>query len=233
MFNRLYRLSQAAKIGGAVLMSALLLWATSGVQVVSQQAQLPTRNQIVQGLEARLATLTASEGDILDVESAAFYSDPGVLAMALIPNHVSSRSWQLVLRLIQGEEVGAVPIGALYLEGDWPDPDFPLKAGLYTIKLKSDFSVVAVAEGKEVEIPCGCWTYGPPPTFRGDQPPPLITSFSVGYQPEATAAILDSLNLLTFLTIVSLLLSAASLAATIYFGLNPPKCGGGLISTWE
>ncbi len=35
MFTRFSRLSQAAKISGAVLMSVLLLWATSGVQVVS------------------------------------------------------------------------------------------------------------------------------------------------------------------------------------------------------
>lgn len=42
MFTRFYRLSQAGKIGGAVLMAALLLWATSGVQVISQQtSQLP------------------------------------------------------------------------------------------------------------------------------------------------------------------------------------------------
>jgi hypothetical protein len=56
----------------------------------------------------------------------------------------------------------------------------------------------------------------------------LITSFSASYQPETTAAMLDSLNLITFLTIVGVLLSAAGLAATIYFGLNPPKCSGGL-----
>jgi hypothetical protein len=93
-----------------------------------------------------LAALTASEGDILDVENAVFYSDPGVFSMAYIPLHPSSRSLQHIPKLVEGEDVGPVPFGALYLEGDWPDPDFALKAGFYTIKVKPDLSVVAVAE---------------------------------------------------------------------------------------
>jgi len=55
-------------------MSALLLWATSGVQVVSQQAGPgPVRSQILQQLANRLAQLTAAAMDRLNFEDEAFW----------------------------------------------------------------------------------------------------------------------------------------------------------------
>ena len=109
-------------------MAAAVLWLAAGYPVVSQQVPPPpSRDQIVQGLEQVLAvTLTASEGDILDVEHAIFYSDPELLSVALIPLHPSSRSLELMPQLIQGE-VKEVPFGVLYLEADWPSlPPLPV-----------------------------------------------------------------------------------------------------------
>ncbi len=203
MFNRFCRISQLAKIFSVITMSALLLWATSGMSVVSQQVQMPTRNQIVQGLRAKVAALTAAEGDIFDIENTAFYSDPGVFSLAFIPLHPSSRSLQLIPKLVE-EDIGAVTFGVLYLEGDWPDTDLPLKAGIYTLKLKSDHSVVAVAEDEEFQICAGSWRLLPAPVFSTPVPP--ITEFSFSYQPEPSTStgtpMLESLNILTALAFI-------------------------------
>jgi hypothetical protein len=58
----MFRLSQITKWIGVVTMSALLLWATSGIQVVSQQQAGPglMRSQMLQHLRNALAQLTAS-----------------------------------------------------------------------------------------------------------------------------------------------------------------------------
>ncbi len=225
----MFRLSCMTKWIGAVTMSALLLWATSGIQVVSQQAQMPTRNQIVQGLSARLATLTASEGDILDVENAAFYSDPGVFSMAYIPLHPSSRSWQLFPQLVEGD-IEAISLGVLYLEGDWPDPDLPLKAGIYTLKLRADRTIVAVTEDQETEIFCGCWQPVPAPVFRTAVPP--VTQFSFSYQPQQAAIALpgiptlDSLNLLTAAAVLTAIGTLVIAAVMVIGYIWPPQCRG-------
>lgn len=199
-------------------MSALLLWATSGIQVVSQVSPLPKRGDIVRGLQNLAQTLTASEGDVWDIENAAFYSDPGVLSAAFIPLHPSSRSMQLVLQLIEGEDVGPVSFGVLYLEGDWPDPDLPLKAGVYTIKLKGDRTIVAVAQDGETEICSGYWEAKPLPVFHTPVPP--IIHFSASYQPETGIYIpgapkLESLNLVTFALIVGAIAALITAGATV------------------
>ena len=109
-------LREVGKAFAVGFMAAAVLWLTSGYPVVSQQVpQPPSRDQIVQGLEQVLAvTLTASEGDILDVEHAIFYSDPELPSVALIPLHPSSRS------------LGLMPLEVLYLEADWPSlPPLP------------------------------------------------------------------------------------------------------------
>ncbi|MCS7198631.1 MAG: hypothetical protein NZ930_08200, partial [Candidatus Bipolaricaulota bacterium] len=100
MFNRLYRLSQAAKIGGAMLMSALLLWATSGVQVVSQQAGPgPVRGQILQHVSNRLAQLTAAAIDKLNFDEAAFGSLPDG-TLVYIPIVRDDPAWQLLFEIV-------------------------------------------------------------------------------------------------------------------------------------
>jgi len=212
----MFRLSQMTKWIGVVTMSALLLWATSGIQVVSQQIQMPTRSQIVQGLGARVATLTASEGDILDIENAVFYSDPGVFALAYIPLHPSSRSLQLLPQLVEGD-IEEISFGVLYLEGDWPDPDLPLRAGVYTLKLKSDRSVIAVAEGGETDICSGYWDLRIDPVL-----PPVpftITQFSFSYMPEQVSSLgatkLDVINLLTAIAVIGAIAALLGAGATI------------------
>ena len=100
MFTRFSRLSQAAKIGGAVLMSALLLWATSGVQVVSQQAGPgPVRSQMLQQLANNLAQLTAAAVNNLDIEEAVFGSLPDG-TIAYIPLAKDAPAWQLLVDLV-------------------------------------------------------------------------------------------------------------------------------------
>ncbi len=216
---RLSRISQTTKIFGVIMMSALLLWVTSVVPVVSQVSspQIPRRGDIVKGLQGLAQTLTASEGDIWDIENAAFYSDPGVLSAAFIPLHPSSRSMQLIFQLIEGEDVGPVPFGVLYLEGDWPDPDLPLKAGIYTLKLRADRSIVAVAENEEIQICSGYWEAKPAPVFHTPVPP--IIEFSAGYRPEQAsmpgAPELDSLNIVTFFLGVAAVAALLTAAATI------------------
>ncbi len=158
---KLSRMSQMTKILGAITMSALLLWATSGVQVVSQQAQLPRRSDIVHGLQNLVQTLTASEGDILDVENTIFTSFPVVTyfddgtfqttssaTLARIPLHPSSRSVQLLFDwLIKDEPFGeALSIGALYVSEDLVGcPNYDrLAAGIYHLKVLPDLRVIAV-----------------------------------------------------------------------------------------
>jgi hypothetical protein len=126
----------------------------------TQQFQIPNRGQIVQGISQLLATtLTASEGDILDVDNVVFYTDADV-TLAYIPLHPSSKSLQLLKDLVQGHKVGSVTVGALYLDNDW---EF-FKAGVYTIKAKDRFindnkdlgyeRIAVDQEGNE--ILCGC-----------------------------------------------------------------------------
>jgi hypothetical protein len=142
MFNKKFKL-----IGQAIgLVAVLVLLLT--VPGVTQQEGLPTRSQIVQGLEQALAvTLVAAEGDIFHTDAAAFVSLPQ-LGLAYIPLHPSSRSAQLWNAWLEaGEPFGdSINIGALYLENDMPGhPDFvPLNAGTYHLKVTKSLRVIAV-----------------------------------------------------------------------------------------
>lgn len=205
-------------------MSALLLWVTSGVPVVSQVSPLPRRGDIVKGLQNLARTLTASEGDIWDIENAAFYSDPGVFSLAYVPLHPSSRSLQIIPKLVEGEDVGAVPFGVLYLEGNWPDPDLPLKAGSYTLKLKGDRSIVAVAEDEEIQICAGYWE-GPLPAPVFPTPAPPITQFSFSYQLESGTGGTPVLESLNFFTAVLAIAAVVAAGATIYIAICTCKKG--------
>ncbi len=130
---------------------------------VTQQIELPTRAQIVKGLSHLIATLTASEGDILDVENATFASSPSFkltptgITFAYIPLHPSSRSVQLLHDwLFRDEPFGDyLDLGAFYVEENFPGcPGFdPLPAGIYQLKLRNDMKVVAHdSEGNEFVI---------------------------------------------------------------------------------
>ncbi|MEM4382219.1 MAG: hypothetical protein QXX19_08330 [Candidatus Caldarchaeum sp.] len=133
----------------------------------TQQIELPTRAQIVKGLSQLVAMLTASEGDILDVENAMFSSAPSLtsrtkpnplgVTFAYIPLHPSSRSSQLLHDwLFKDEPFGDyLNLGALYVENDFPGcPGFDrLARGIYTLKLRQDLKVVAFdSEGNELII---------------------------------------------------------------------------------
>lgn len=155
MFNKKFKL--VVTIVGLVAVLVMGLVMTGATQ---QTQPLPTRNQIVQGLSQLVsATLTASEGDILDIDNVVFYTDEDT-TLAYIPLHPSSKSLQLLQDLVQGEKVGSVTVGALYLSDDW---EF-FKAGVYTLKVKDKFinddeklgyEFIAVdQEGNE--ILCGC-----------------------------------------------------------------------------
>jgi hypothetical protein len=215
----MFRLKHSVKLMGVVMMSGLLVWLSAGYPVVSQVSPMPRRGDIVRGLQNLSQTLTASEGDIWDIENAAFYSDPGVFSLAFIPLHPSSRSMQLIFQLIEGEDVGPVPFGVLYLEGDWPDPDLPLKAGTYILKLRSDRTIIAVAEDGEFQICSGYWESKPAPVFLTPVPP--ITQFSFTYQPEQApipgipGPVLERLNLITALLIISTIATVVGAVAAV------------------
>ncbi|MEM2592187.1 MAG: hypothetical protein QXI60_06340 [Thermofilaceae archaeon] len=144
MFTRFSRLSQAAKIGGAVLMSALLLWATSGVQVASQQQGGGfVRNQILHHLNNTLAQLTAAGGNMLDIDEAAIGSLVDA-TLIYIPFTKDSPAWQLLFDLVvHRKQVGPVPIGMLYIDKLLDARDFKLEAGYYYLKITNDLRVVA------------------------------------------------------------------------------------------
>lgn len=173
MFNRLYRLSHTVKLISVVMISALLLWMP--VIPVASQLQPPSpwtppfRPIIKGGLNALAGALTASEGDILDVENFLLSSHPGLTA-AYIPLHPVSRSWERLLQLLVDKKpVGPVNIGALYLENDFPGrPE--LKAGLYTLQIDNDLNWVAVdAGGNEIVIgkaECQCTFVPPQPNWN-------------------------------------------------------------------
>jgi len=200
----MFRLKHSVKLMGVVMMSGLLVWLSAGYPVVSQVSPMPRRGDIVRGLQNLSQTLTASEGDIWDIENAAFYS---------------SRSMQLIFQLIEGEDVGPVPFGVLYLEGDWPDPDLPLKAGTYILKLRSDRTIIAVAEDGEFQICSGYWESKPAPVFLTPVPP--ITQFSFTYQPEQApisgipGPVLERLNLITALLIISTIATVVGAVAAV------------------
>jgi hypothetical protein len=223
----MFRLKQGVRLLGVAGMTALLLWLTAGYPVVSRQVQLPTRSDIVQGLEQQLAvTLVAAEGDIFDVENAIFYSDPDLLSVAFIPLHPSSRSLELMPQLVRGE-VETVPFGSLYLEGDWPGLP-QLIAGFYNLKLKANGLITAVpSEDPEDEIVCGCWKPGP---IKAPRPDRIISSFSVDYSPQAAATV-DSISSISAafpwllaLAIVADVATLASLGIAIYILVTGGGC---------
>lgn len=158
MFNKKFKPICTAIGLVAVLVVGLV------VPGATQQIELPTRAQIVKGLSQLVAMLTASEGDILDVENAWFSSTPSLkqpnppdITFAYIPLHPSSRSSQLLHDwLFTDEPFGDyLNLGALYVENDFPGcPGFDrLARGIYTLKLRQDLKVVAFnSEGNELII---------------------------------------------------------------------------------
>lgn len=186
MFNRLYRFGQAAKIGGAVLMSALLLWATSGMQIAHSQASLgPVRSQILQQLTNNLAQLIASAVNNLDIDEAVFGSLPDG-TVAYIPLAKDAPAWQLLVDLVlHRKPVGPVPIGMLYVDHEWDGGAFKLKPGYYQLKVthylwwlpevvgglwltaEDEETITVIGEVSSVE-------------FTPERPKGIVQSFTVG-----------------------------------------------------
>jgi len=123
----------------------------------TQQAPMPTREQIVQGLNQLVsATLTASEGDILDLDNLVFYSHPEFTA-GYIPLHGSSRSVQLLYKWLTEEEPfgDSLNLGSFYTEKFLPCQQGydSLKAGVYNLRVNKDLKLIAVdPEGNEYTI---------------------------------------------------------------------------------
>jgi hypothetical protein len=203
MLARFYRLSQAAKISGAMLLSALLLWATSGIQVASQQAgQGPMRSQMLQQLANNLAQLTASAVNNLDIDEAAFSSLPDS-TIAYIPLAKDAPAWQLLVDLVlHRKPVGPVPIGMLYVDHEWDGGSFKLKPGYYQLKVTHYLwwlpEVVGglwlTAEDEETITVIGEVSFG---GFTRDAPQKVVQSFTIGKQNPVWFAILLGVVLLT------------------------------------
>ncbi len=149
-------LREIGKAFAVGFMAAAVLWLTAGFPVVSQSG-LPTRDEIVNRLQAALGdvVLVAGQSEILDFDSAAFYSDVVIRSVSFVPFHPASPGLvENLSALLDGEDV-SVAIGLLTLETNWPGmPEF--EAGTYRIVLKPDRSLQAVdSDGKELTI--GYW----------------------------------------------------------------------------
>jgi hypothetical protein len=89
--------------------------------VVSQQQAGPglMRSQMLQHLRNALAQLTASGGNILDIDEAAVGSLPDG-TIVYIPLAKDAPAWQLLFDLVwKRKPVGPVPIGMLYVDHIW------------------------------------------------------------------------------------------------------------------
>lgn len=166
------RLKHHVKLMGVVMMSGLLVWLSAGYPVVSQVSPLPRRGDIAKGLQNIMQTLTAAQGDILDVEKAVFLSHPRV-TWAYIPLHPTSRSLdRLMSLLIDKEPVGPVDIGALYLEEGFPGlPE--LGAGLYRLQISNEKLIALDSAGNDITIgtaKCHCVVTPLPPSPPPGQP---------------------------------------------------------------
>ena len=175
----MFRLSHMTKCIGVVTMSALLLWTTSGIQVVSQQqaGPGPVRSQMLQHLANALAQLTASGGHILDIDEAAFSSLPDG-TIAYIPLAKEDPAWQLLFDLVwKRKPVGPVPIGMLYVDHIWDGGSFKLKPGYYQLKVTNDLRLTA--EDEETITIIGDVSFG---GFTREELQRIVQSFSIGKQ---------------------------------------------------
>lgn len=197
----MFRLGYATKWIGAVTMSALLLWATSGVQVASQQAG-SMRSQMLQQLANNLAQLTASAVNMLDIDEAVFGSLPDG-TIAYIPLAKDALAWQLLVDLVlHRKPVDPVPIGMLYVDHEWDSGLFKLKPGYYQLKVTHYLwwlpEVVGglwlTAEDEETVTVIGEVSFG---GFTRDAPQRVVQSFTVGKQNPVWFAILLGVVLLT------------------------------------
>ncbi len=178
----MFRLSQMTKWIGVVTMSALLLWATTGIQVVSQQAGPgPVRSQALQHLGNARPQLTAGGRHILDLDEAAFGSLPDG-TIAYIPLAKDDPAWQLLFDLVWNRKpVGPLFIGMLYvdhrvelaLDGG---ETIKLDPGSYYLKVNNNLQVIAEdSEGKGTRI--GTISFG---RFLRSKPQRTVQYFIAG-----------------------------------------------------
>ncbi len=177
----MFRLRRTVKLLGIMTMSALLLWLQI-MPVISQQAGPgPVRGQMLQHLGNALAQLTASGGNILDIDEAAFASLAD-LTVAYIPLAKDAPAWQSLFELVwKRKPVGPVPIGMLYTDGLLDAGDFKLKPGYYHLKVidvGNFFQVIAEDEAGDI-TPIGNARFG---EFRPTVPARTVESFVIGKQ---------------------------------------------------
>lgn len=128
-------------------MSALLLWATSGVHVISQQtSQLPKRDDIVQALSQQFSTLVAGEAPILLFDQAMFLSDPSA-TVAIVPRE--NREFKEKFAAFMDGDVDNVIFGGLYVSDSVTiftnnsSHGLKIEPGAYLIKLVRGPQLVA------------------------------------------------------------------------------------------
>lgn len=161
--------------------------------VISQQAGPgPVRGQLLQHLGNALAQLTASGGNILDIDEAAFGSLPDG-TIAYIPLAKDAPAWQLLFDLVwKRKPVGPVPIGMLYVDHVWDAGLFKLKPGYYQLKVTND--LLLTAEDEEVTTVIGEVSFG---EFLRDEPQRTVLSFTVNKRNPVWFAIMLGVVLLT------------------------------------
>ncbi len=109
------RLKPHVKRFGVSVMIALLLW-LPWVPVVSQQAgSLPSRSQIVTGLNQAFATLAAAGGVLWNFEASVLLSTPQFTgAFVPLSKEDFERSEEILANMLRGKP-GSAPLGALYV----------------------------------------------------------------------------------------------------------------------
>ncbi len=155
MFNKNFKLIATAMGLVAVLVMGLAMPGATQPQPPSPWTP-PFRPIIKGGLDPLLGGLTASEGDILDVDNVVFVSHQR-LTIAFLPLHPSSRSVQLLQEWLKEKNqlISPITLGALYIENDLPDfIGFQgLSTGLYWLKITPDLKLIAIdSMGEEIHI---------------------------------------------------------------------------------
>ncbi len=153
---RLSRISQRAKVIGAVMISGLLLWLTGGYQVVTSQPApaLPKRSDILRALGQQFSTITAGETPLLLIDQAAFLSDSSG-TLAVVPRE--NREFKEKFASFISGEVDSTVFGGLYINEqitilDASNSATTLKPGPYLLKLVSDRQLLAQLINIEGEV---------------------------------------------------------------------------------
>lgn len=150
MFRRnLKLLAMMVGLVAVLVMELAVPGVTQRYPAAGQPTPTLSRQNIVGSLQNLFSTLTASEGDVFDIQGAVFYSHPEVtIGFAILDR--ASKSWALMEDLLAGQPVTPT-IGGIYVVED--STGF-LKPGRYIVKAINQ-NQVALFDMDENQIALG------------------------------------------------------------------------------